>query len=265
MAQLESNFDFTGKLGNISAYKSRGSEKIILRTKGGPTTHQFKTSQHYAKARRNNAEFGGRAQASKWVRQMMHPLQSVGDYNAAGPLNALIKPIQALDTVNDHGQRNIEFSKDSSLLHGFSLNKRNTFDSIIRNPVAYSIDRVVLTATVGIPQLLPNINFFNPGKHAFYSIVAVLGIVPDLFYSKNGYNSSWKKNEPEGSKFIESEWFASLEGSKAFTLSLQYQLSLPNQSFMAMLSAGIKFGTMGVGGVIQQVPYAGAAKIMLTA
>jgi hypothetical protein len=28
---------------------------------------------------------------------------------------------------------------------------------------------------------------------------------------------------------------------------------------------GIKFGTMGIGGAIQQVPYAGAAKILVTA
>src|SRR5690349_14301867 len=116
MAQLQSNFDFTGKLGNISAYKARGSEKIILRTKGGPTTHQFKTHSNYKIARRNNAEFGGRAVGSKWVRRMLHPLDSMGDYNTAGPLNALIKPIQALDTAHDLGQRDIEFSKDSSLL-----------------------------------------------------------------------------------------------------------------------------------------------------
>jgi hypothetical protein len=265
MGQLQSNFDFTGKLGNISAYKMRGSDKIIIRTKGGASKNKIKTSPDFHIVRKNNAEFGARSLGSKWIRMMLHPLPALGDYNAAGPINALIKPIQALDTVNELGKRNIEFSKDSTLLHSFNLNKRNMFDSIIRNPLSCTIDRASLSATVDVPQLIPRINFFNPGKHPFYSIVTVIGIVPDLFYSKDGYKSSWKRNEPGGSTFTDSEWFSSLEGSKPFTLSLQHPFAVPNQSFIAMLSVGIKFGTMGIGGAIQQVPYAGAAKIVTTA
>jgi len=35
MAELLSGFEFTGRLGNITAYKMKGSDKIILRTRGG--------------------------------------------------------------------------------------------------------------------------------------------------------------------------------------------------------------------------------------
>ncbi len=265
MGQLHSSFDFTGKLGNISAYKRRDSDKIIIRTKGGPTKNQMKTSPDFKIARQNSSEFGGRSTASKWVRRMLDPLPSVSDYNISGPLTAIINPIQALDTVHGRGQRDILFSKDSSLLHGFNLNKRNTFDSILRTPLSYGIDRASVSATVGTPQLVPTINFFNPGKHAFYSIVAVIGVLPDLFYSKKGYTSKWKNEAYYWGKSIASEWFSSLEGSKPFTLSVQYTLALPTQSFALMLSVGIKFGTMGIGGAIQQVPYAGAAKIVTTA
>src|SRR5215831_5775500 len=135
MAQLQSNFDFTGKLGNVIAYKRRGSDRIILRTKGGPTENQIKTHPNFKAARDYGKEFGGRAVGSKWIRRMLDPLPSVGDYNTAGTLNALIKPIQGLDADHDRGERSILFSKDTSLLHGFSLNKRTTFDSIIRTPI----------------------------------------------------------------------------------------------------------------------------------
>lgn len=265
MGQLQSNFDFTGKLGNISAYKRRDSDKIILRTKGGPTWNQMKTHPNFKRARQNSSEFGGRSTASKWVRRMLDPLPSVSDYNISGPLTAIIKPIQALDTDHDPGERDIFFSKDTSLLHGFNLNKRNTFDSIIRTPLSCNIDRANLTATVEIPQLVPTINFFNPGKHAFFSIIVVIGVLPDLFYSKDGYTSKWENEEYYWGTPIASEWFSSLEGSKPFTLSAKYSLIVPNQSFALMLSVGIKFGTMGIGGSIQQVPHAGAAKIITTA
>lgn len=265
MGQLQSNFDFTGTLGNISAYKMRGSGKIIIRTKGGASKQKIKTHPNFKITRQLNAEFSGRSTGSKWVRRMLYPLPSMGDFNSAGPINSLIKPIQALDTVHGLGSRDVLFSKDPSLLNGFNLNKRNTFDSIIRNTLPFSIERATLTGSIEIPQLIPSINFFNPGKHAFYSIVAVIGVVPDLFYSKNGYKSSWKDEDEFGSINVASEWFVSLEGSKPFTLSLKYPLAVPNQSFALMLSLGIKFGTMGIGGAIQQVPHAGAAKILITA
>jgi hypothetical protein len=265
MAQLQSNFDFTGKLGNVSAYKRRDTDKIIHRTKGGPTRNQFKTHANFKMARRNSAEFGGRATGCKMIRRMLHPLLELADYISAGPIIALIKPIQALDTAHDLGERDILFSKDSSLLNGFNLNRRIIFDSIIRNPLSYSIDRTTLTGTIEIPQLIPSINFFNPGKHAFYSIVGAIGVIPDLLYSKDGYQCAWGNDEPWGSIHGASEWFSSLEGSKPFNIIVQYNIAVPDQLFAAIFSVGIKFGTMGIGGAIQQVPYAGAAKILVTA
>ena len=265
MAQLQSNFDFTGKLGNVSAYKRRDTGKIILRTKGGPTKHQFETHANFKMARRHSSEFGGRATGCKMIRRMLHPVLELGDYNSAGPIIALIKPIQALDTAHDLGERDILFSKDSSLLNGFNLNKRTLFESIVRNPLSFSLDRKTLSGTIEIPQLIPGINFINPGKHAFFGLVAAIGVIPDVLYSKDGYRCCWGKDEPWGSQWVVSEWFSSLEGSKPFTLSVQYTQPVLDQSFALMLSVGIKFGTMGIGGAIQQVPHAGAGKILITA
>jgi len=263
MAQMTSGFDFTGPLGNVSAYRMRGVEKVILRSKGGPTKSQIKSHKHFRVTRLNNSEFGGRSRASKLIRRMLWPLQSVSDYNLAGPLTALVKAIQTMDSINALGKRSILLSQNGQPLEGFNLNKKTSLDAIIRNPLSCSLSRETLTARVEIPALLPGINFFVPGNHPFYSITAVIGVVPDLFYSKNGYATSQKDYDNLYSYSVSSEWFATLEGSKANTLEVKYSAPIPDQAFGLMLSVGIQFGTMGSGGVIQQIPYTGAGKIMV--
>lgn len=68
MAQITQGLAFTGSISNLSAYKMRGSDKIILRTKGGPSKNMIKKSPRFEITRRLNVEFGGRATATKWIR-----------------------------------------------------------------------------------------------------------------------------------------------------------------------------------------------------
>jgi hypothetical protein len=187
MARLTSDILFTGSLGSISAYKMRGSDQIILRRKGGPNPHHIKTSPSFELVRRNNTEFSGRAAASRWIMNMLWPQKALADYNIAGPLNALVKPIQELDTQSAFGQRHVRLSENKDLLQGFSLNRKNSFDSVIRNAVPYTLSRATGTATVEVPELLPGVNFFPRKDAPFYSIQLVLGVVPDLFYRDGKY------------------------------------------------------------------------------
>src|SRR5438105_15373191 len=113
MAQINSNFDFTGPLGNVSAYKMRGVERTILRTPGGQSREKIKNHPNFRVTRLNNFEFGGCSLAAKLIRKMLWPQQSVADYNISGPLTALVKPIQAMDMENGLGNRNIIFSKST--------------------------------------------------------------------------------------------------------------------------------------------------------
>jgi hypothetical protein len=64
MARLISEIQFTGSLGNLSAYQMRGEKSVILRTKGGPSRRLIKTSKKFDLVRRYNAEFGGRSTAA---------------------------------------------------------------------------------------------------------------------------------------------------------------------------------------------------------
>src|SRR5437870_4504047 len=106
MAKLApSAIGFTGSIGKLSAYTARGHEGVIIRTKGGPTKKQIKKSPAFDLTRRNNSEFGGRATTSKWVMHALFPHKRLADHNIAGPLQKILKPIQALDSINEKGER----------------------------------------------------------------------------------------------------------------------------------------------------------------
>lgn len=260
MAQLIGDILFTGSLQKLSAYKMRGSDKIILRKKGGPSREKIKKSPRFELTRRNNMEFGGRATAAQKVKRILHPLQFLADYNFTGPLNALLKPIQTMDTVNELGQRNILLSQNPRLLEGFTLNRRFLFDTIVRNPIAYTLSKDSLQASIDIPALMPNLNFVAPGNYQWYRFIAVMGIVPDLFYTAHGYKpmENHKDFYPE---IQETAWLPVNSASAPVTLSLQVNDEPKTSSYSCMLAIGIAFGTM-IEGTVQPVRYIGGAKIV---
>jgi hypothetical protein len=47
MAILKNLTEFTGSLGNISAYRRKDSDKVILRMKGGATKKKIKTAKSF--------------------------------------------------------------------------------------------------------------------------------------------------------------------------------------------------------------------------
>jgi hypothetical protein len=151
-------------------------------------------------------------------------------------------------------------------MEGFSLNRKTTFDSVVRCPLAGTIDRNELSARVEIPGLLPGINFFGLQSQAVYSIIAVLGIVPDVFYDGGHYqpNPDYRAND---CKMVEHDWYPVPKGSPPTTLEIQLNSKPPNQSFSLVLSVGIRYGTLrGTNiqdaGSVEQVKRRGCAKIL---
>src|SRR4051812_43646930 len=160
MGRVKQHLSVTGSIGNISIYKVRGIEEPIARTKGGPTKRMVKTRKSFATTRKNNMEFGGRARMTSQVMQILRPMKNLGDYNLAGPLNSMLIPIQALDSVSGHGERNIELTKNPGLLEGFNLNRRTPFTTILINTPEYTLSKETLSAKVTFPKLLQGVNFF---------------------------------------------------------------------------------------------------------
>lgn len=261
MGVMTPGFEFTGSVGNLSAYRMRGSDKIIIRTKGGASKEKIKKAPEFELTRRNNHEFGGRSTAVKWLRRMMHPVNGLADYNIAGSLNALLKPIQVSDTVNEKGKRNVCISKAPHLLEGFNCNKHNSFDSIVRNPVRCTISKETLTATIASPELMHGINFFIPGRFAFFSMVVSFGVVPDLFYGKDHYEPAqgYSQFYPET---VHTNWQPVLKGAAAETIEITLNTIPPDTNFSLMVSIGIRFGTMGENDEVLQLKRVGAGKVL---
>jgi hypothetical protein len=261
MAEMTPGFMFTGSLSNLSAYKRRDSNKVILRTKGGASKEKIKHLPSFEKTRKINSEFGGRSTACKWIRLALWPQLALADYNIAGPLNALLKPVQELDKGNEPGRRSVLLSKQPSLLAGFSLNQVYPFGSVVRNPLSYVLDRDRLSAHIDIPALLLGINFHTTVKHPLYSFVAALGVVPDVAFDGVKYVAH-PDYDQLGAKLVASAWYPVLNGSPALRLAVSLPTPPPDAAFSLMLSIGIRFGTVADGGVVQQVEHAGSAKVL---
>jgi hypothetical protein len=261
MAQLAINgMDFTGRLGRFTAYKMRGSDKIILRTRGGASKKRIRYDDNFVNTRKVNAEFGARSQTCKWINRALIYLKPMADYNFAGSLNALMRHVQLLDTEGKWGERNVVLTKSQAILEGFSLNRNTPFDGIVRCPISCTVSREEGDAKISIPALLPGINLFTNNRHPLYRFTVQLGAVPDLYFSEKQYKPKLNRIKYH-TWYKETEWYPSLKGSPAVELNLD--IPTPgDDSFTLLLSIGISFGAVAGGGNIEQVKYAGAAKIL---
>jgi len=235
----------------------RGSDKIILRKKGGPSKKQIKHSPTFDITRRNNREFGGRSKLAAHIMNLLFPLRSLADYNITGPLNALLKPIQQMDTENEMGQRNVLLSKNPRLLEGFPLNRRNLLESIVSTPFLWSLqkDQVIIE----VPDLLPGINFMVPGNYAWYQFIAVAGLVPDLYYHEHGYGP--KDDRMLFRDLAYSNWLPVSSPTPAGKLIITGLPEQKPENYSIIIAVGIAFGNIQ-GNEIEQVKYVGAGKVI---
>jgi hypothetical protein len=258
MAKLDGILSFTGSLQNLSAYKMRGSDKIILRKKGGPTKKQIKHSPKFANTRRNNMEFGGRSLAAACIKSCLHPLLFLADHNITAPLNALLRAIQKMDTESGLGKRHVCLTKQPRLLEGFTLNRRYLFETIVRTPVVCSLQQEQVL--IDLPALVPGINFMAPGNFAFYKFIGVAALVPDIYYTEKGYRS--KDRERHYFNFIDSEWLQVNAPAPAHTLTLPGLPANKPAGCSTMIALGIAFGKLQ-GDTIKPEKYVGGAKVMM--
>ncbi|MBO9201616.1 MULTISPECIES: hypothetical protein [Niastella] len=270
MSRYKKMLEIIGDLSDFSVYKIRGSDEPVVRRKGGPSSRMVKTHDAFENTRRYNMEFGGRATISSHVMNILRPMKLLGDYNLAGPLNAMFKPIQGLDTVSDLGERNIELTKNPKLLEGINLNRRTSFESIIANPLKYTLSKDALEASVTFPELIPNVNFFLPGNFGWYKFIAVLGMVPDVFFNFRGYclKSGYHTRPSNSFKMAHSDWFTISQQSKAVTLTCNIMdmrqaiiKEAGENNYSCLLGVGIAFGAMDRGEV-EIIKYVGGGKIL---
>lgn len=267
MAKAKGNIQFTGSMGNVSAYTRRGSDTIILRTKGGASKQQIRQSPVFAHTRLLNTEWSGCTKAGSYIREAMGAVKHLADYPFSGTLNGLAKKVQSLDTEHPLGQRAICFSKVPQALEGFNLNRQHPFDSVVKRPVAYSLFRDTGSANMVLPALLPEIHLYHPWKYSYYRFIVGLGVAPNLHFTDS--YPPYQPLDPFPSVQSVSKT-TSWQQTKAIFEEQHPDIALPNNtplpdSYTLILTIGIEFGDLSINGQIEPVRYAGCAKVLATA
>ncbi len=263
MAKLTGNIGFTGRLGNMSAYKMRGSDGIILRGKGGASKSRIKNHPNFELTRHNNAEFGGSSVAGKSIRIAINAVTHLADHNISGNLNAIARIILGLDAINKRGERAIRFSQYHHLLDGFSLNRQSLFNSVLRQQVSYTFFRDTGSANIILPELLPGINFYTPSRYSSYRFIISLGVIHDLVYNKTGYQPEGPKNYT--AKTFDTEWASTREARAEQSMDIQlYDFTVLRNNQSLVLSIGIEYGQPLSNNVVTPIKQSGCAVILAT-
>jgi hypothetical protein len=265
MPFLEGGVLFTGKLDMLSAYRMRGCSKIVVRRKGGPNPDHIKKGANFANTRHTMSEFGGCSRMGKHVRMTLSPIRMLSDNNFGSDINSIMRQVQLQDATSLKGRRNIILSEHARILEGYPLNKEQpTFDSVMRNPVYYTLDRATRTARVDIPELKRGINYFPQNDHALFRVTVTLGVAPDMRFDipSNEYRPARWFDPGFNPAWTSTEWYPSLEGMDATTLSLAIDDTPPEEGWTLILSIGIEYGMLGTGGSIKEVKRFGTAKIL---
>ena len=257
------NLQFTGSLNNLSAYTMRGTDKIILRSKGGAKKHQIEKDPSFEPTRNLNNEWKAVTKSAMEIRNGLFALSPMADHNISGPLNALVKKIQTMDTGNQKGKRAILFSHRPDFLSSFNYNRQNIFDSVIRQPLSVSIDKSSGVVDVNIPLLQPAINFFPHPRYVYYRIIMACTSVSDYVVPEGSNDYHTLNSQLPEYPASESAWALANTPQPAAGFQLApANKYLPGPDMVFVFGAGIQYGMPGADGSIQPVPYTGAARIL---
>jgi len=264
MAILTGAFKFEGSLDGFSAYKMRGSDKTIIRKKGGASKKTIKTSPKFINTRNNNTEWGACSSAGKSIRETLYSLRHLADYNISGPLLSLIKFIQKQDSINAWGKRSILFSQNRKLLEGFSYNQKIGFDSVLRSGYKFIINKDTATATIEFPDIWPNIHLYNPNKYTYFRIVLSFGYISDFAFDETHQEYKIVGIERTNKRSNRmTDWFSTSNKTESMTLKIGFQDAIPIEEHESLiLGVGIEFGFPLSNAVTEPIKYSGCAKIL---
>lgn len=262
MAKLTGGFAFSGSLGDISAYRKKGTNYTIIRRKGGPAKERIQKDPNFKQTRLNNNEWRGCVLALKALIRAVFAVKHLADYPYSSTLQAVCKSIQNEDNIQEKGKRSVLISQQPHRLEGFGFNRENYFETLLRHPLHYSVDKIEGKARVEVPSLIPGINFHNPKGEPLYRLVAILGVVPDIVFDETMQRYRPVNQEIPYPAECKTSWYCWKEGSGPQSLELQLENWDPVQGLTLILSAGIEFGTPITNADIKPVKYAGSARVL---
>jgi hypothetical protein len=122
MAKQKGAIRLEGRIGDLSFFK-RGNDYFV-KTKGGPSSRQFKTSRRFERSRECGAEF---KEATRILKIFKAPfgeeLRMLYDRGMYGRLTKMLIAIVRSDTENERGKRTVNAS-NFKMLSGYSFGKQ---------------------------------------------------------------------------------------------------------------------------------------------
>lgn len=261
MAKLTSLIQFSGTLDDISVYKMAGVDKPVVRRKGGASREKIHRDTCFENTRRNNVEFGGRGTASGLVLQALQPLRP--GLHTTGQINRTLSAVQKMDKTSPWGRRSVALTLCPQLLQGLNISGRMLWQEVVKSELLHTVDRSSLSALLEVPPLLPGVNCLHPKTYPFFRVVAVLGLVPDLFYrEKLGVYQPEEGFKAVPAQHLETPWQQTARPAEAFTLELALPSHPGVESFSLLLSAAVQYGRPGLSCDVESLPRAVASKIL---
>jgi len=256
----------TGGIKGVSFYSLKGSDKVFMRTKGGPTKDQLANSPKYSEVRKQQKEFGGCSRFGSLARYSFGGLHRLADYNMTPVLNGIGKNLMKLDTTSEKGRRNLKLTAHKQALEGFNFNRNFPFSSVLRVAPQWQLERDTLKAVVTIPRINTNIDLQNIQKLPFFRLIVVLGTISDM-----AFNPIVNEYEPlvDGlhghSAVLTGEWQTTQTILPEQTMIVQMhptEIVEMNNNVTVLLSMGVEFGNVGYTDEPVEVKNAGCGKVI---
>ena len=262
MAKLTSALEFTGSIGNVSVYTVGESPEKIMRGKGGASKEKIKNDPAFELVRKNNTEFSICTGLTSSIKRAMFTLKQFGDYNYSPVINGVMRYMIQRDVNSEWGKRGALFSSHGSILEGFDLNTFHLFGSIIRPVLQYKVDYATGSATIELPALLRDVNFFPDWPLPLFRMVATLGVLDDWHHDGKQYTKIGKLPHIPCAYAI-TDWLLTDQPFAGETLTLQLPaLWQPAPTRSLMLSIGFEMGTAVTNQLVKPAKKKTTAKIL---
>ena len=272
MSIVKGPIKFTGSVAGYSFYTVAGSDKVIMRTKGGPDPKKMKKHKKFAKVRLHQQEFAGAKKFSDSIRFGLGETYHLHDMNVFAKWCGMGKSIIGLDTETALGERPLMLSSYRSELENYSLNVAYPFNSVLRVTPQFEINKEAFQATVKIPVINSKMDVLNVQKLPYFRLIMSLGIVSDVIYKTViEVNREVRKYVPDlgytngYSQSYTTDWFSTDDLINEQTLEVKLDrtdIEVHPADLTFLLGVGIEFGQVGVGSKTFPVKRACCGKIL---